>query len=390
MQQMLLFGGLVLILHLQPGSVFKLNCYFRSWAEHLPEHKRFSPKNIDPHLCTHITFQYATMKDHVIMATDKNDEVLYKELASLKEKNKKLVTLLAIGGLRLEMRKFTKMAAYDDKRKIFIDSIIAFLRLYEFDGIDLQFMYPGHQGSQPQDKQRFTKLCQEAYASFKAESLAVARPRLRLIATVSSLKEIIDGGYELDLISKVLDFVSVFTYHMFEEGAQVARHHSPLCQGTKDVGDDAFLNIVREPSCLIVSPKSWSEWWVLGKSLTTTELGDVHTYFLFLSPGPRPSETMRFLPLPLTGGAGSRGASNCGDCVAAVAGGIGMVLLRESVNNGEGTGSGYGDVGTGDGVVGTGVVTGNVDAVAHGVGPVCWGKNGCDIDSCDNSWGNNG
>ncbi|MEE6523434.1 hypothetical protein FKM82_022349 [Ascaphus truei] len=135
------------------------------------------------------------MVDHKIAHSQWNDDVLYKQFNNLKKQNPKLLTLLAIGGWTFGTAKFTEMVASPDTRKIFIDSVIEYLRKYNFDGIDLDFEYPGARGSPPEDKQRFTSLTQEMLAAFTAE--ATHRPRLLMTAAVSASKTTIDTGYEI-------------------------------------------------------------------------------------------------------------------------------------------------------------------------------------------------
>lgn len=228
MAKLLLGTAVVLLACLQLGSAYRLVCYFTNWAQYRPGEGKYMPQSVDPCLCTHIIYAFAGMRSNQIATYEWNDPKLYKEINSLKNKNANLKTLLSIGGWNFGTQKFTAMVASSGTRQIFIKSVIAFLRGYGFDGLDIDWEYPGSRGSPPVDKHLYTVLAQELMAAFEAEGKSAGKPRLLLSAAVAGGKNNIDTGYEVPQLGQVVDFFNVMTYDFYGPWSHVTGENSPL------------------------------------------------------------------------------------------------------------------------------------------------------------------
>ncbi|KAG8175070.1 hypothetical protein JTE90_006942 [Oedothorax gibbosus] len=161
----------------------------------------------------------------------------YKHFNDLKLKNPKLKTLLAIGGWSAGSEPFSRMASDVGNRTRFVESVAPFLQNYGFDGLDLDWEYPGSNGGNPEDKQNFVILLQELKTNLKAQGLL-------LTAAVPKRKLAIDRGYDILALSKELDFINLMTYNFHGYGYQENETgmHTPIFEDKEAIKAESTVN----------------------------------------------------------------------------------------------------------------------------------------------------
>ena len=134
--------------------------------------------------------------------------------------------------------KYSKMASEPEARARFVQSVVAFLAKYNFDGLDLDWEYPGSRGGASYDKQNFVRLLRELSEAFKPHGYL-------LTAAVSAGKWFIDPAYDIGQVSKYLDLINLMAYDYHGGWESKTGMNAPLFSSPRhDVGaSDKQLNV---------------------------------------------------------------------------------------------------------------------------------------------------
>ncbi|CAF0742100.1 unnamed protein product [Brachionus calyciflorus] len=232
------------IVNLDEIYKYKKVCYVTNWSQYRPKPAQFLPENVDPFLCTHIVYAFAYIDNYTltIRTIEENDEEMYKRINDLKYKNPKLKTMLGIGGWNMASEEFSAMSNTKENRERFIRHAIRFLRFYNFDGIDLDWEFPGDRGGSPQDKPNFTKLIKEFRKAIADESIEEEKEQIILSIAVAAGKKRIDQGYEVKEIAPELDFINLMAFDFHGNWDDKTGMNAPLYNHENATGIDSEYN----------------------------------------------------------------------------------------------------------------------------------------------------
>ncbi|KAM5362792.1 hypothetical protein ACJZ2D_012324 [Fusarium nematophilum] len=110
---------------------------------------RFTPGDIQAGVYTHINFAYAVIDPDTfrISPAFKGDAETYRQLAQLRQSNPDLKLFISVGGWAFNDGStndtFSSMVASEAHMRTFITSLVSFMNTYNFDGVDIDWRYPG-------------------------------------------------------------------------------------------------------------------------------------------------------------------------------------------------------------------------------------------------------
>ncbi|KAI9150631.1 Chitotriosidase-1 [Paramyrothecium foliicola] len=149
--------------------------YYQSWNVRERACNKVSPKQLDTTGYTHLFYSFATINPstYQIAPAHPDDDAMMREFTSL-SKDGKLQTWIAIGGFdfsdpdRATHTTWSDLCSTKDRRTAFINSIKAYMVEYGFQGVDLDWEYPGapeRGGRKLQDVRNFATLVREMRAA---------------------------------------------------------------------------------------------------------------------------------------------------------------------------------------------------------------------------------
>lgn len=222
----------ILSIALQRISATDVICYYTNWAQYRTAPWNFLPEDIDVSLCDTVIYAFAQIKDHRLVAYEWNDEQMWPRVSALKAKKPNLKVLIAVGGWNQASYAFSPMASSAATRKIFIDSVMALLPRINFDGLDIDWEYPGLRGGSPSDKANLVQLCKELDAVFKPHNYILG-------LAIGAGPHHVDAGYDLDKLAPYVSHIGAMTYDFYVCGGSTIEHQAYL-NGRPGIPDPYF------------------------------------------------------------------------------------------------------------------------------------------------------
>ncbi|MBN1409787.1 MAG: glycoside hydrolase family 18 protein [Spirochaetales bacterium] len=155
----------------------------------------------------------------------------FNQMVVMKKTNPNLKTLISIGGWT-KSGNFSAMAASGEGRAKFAASCVDFIRTYQFDGIDLDWEYPGVEGmpgtafDPENDKRNFTLLLKDLRITLDKAGAEDGKTYLLTAATSAGKEKI--AHLELDKIARYLNYLAIMTYDFHGGWDNVTNHQSAL------------------------------------------------------------------------------------------------------------------------------------------------------------------
>lgn len=195
------------------------------------------PKDIDPHLCTHLNVGYIPIQNNSMVLDENQKMYLSTQIRELRRQNKDLKVLFWVGGGAFDYG-FPDMVRNHKSRKQFIQSLKFNLETYFVDGVDLDWEFPSPYNK---DRQHFSQLLHEIRREYQREH----RTYLLTIA-MPAPAQYQNALYDIDVINENCDWINLmaYDYNLYGPSTPFTGLNAPLyASDAERSGVFAYLNI---------------------------------------------------------------------------------------------------------------------------------------------------
>lgn len=194
---------------------------------YLDDNREWEKSDIPANLLTCINYAFAKIEGVQVIGHLKKIQIIN----TLKKEHPHLKTCISIGGWGADG--FSEAVSSEEKREEFITSIISYIKTYDFDGIDLDWEYPGKDiaaiKSSSEDSKNFLYFVEELRQRLDQET-SFNNKKYLLTAAIGASRELLDTmsvDHQFQYI-EYLDYVNVMTYDMRGSFTKMPGHHTNL------------------------------------------------------------------------------------------------------------------------------------------------------------------
>ena len=183
------------------NASFKTVCYYPMSVPLNLTVNATLPYGLDAKLCSHIIFIPTKVDSHNrISPSDQTHVVMFQRaIPVLRQLNPNLTIMISNAG------PFDSLMQSIQNITEFVNSTVVFLRKYGFDGIDLDWEFPGWPVTEKPHGQihNYSIVLTELRQAFEMEANQTKKSRLLLTAAVAATKEMAEVIYEFDYFKKM-------------------------------------------------------------------------------------------------------------------------------------------------------------------------------------------
>ena len=188
--------------------------------------RKFDPDAIDIRGVDFINLAFTVINNNRIGLLYSNHADYFVAVNKLKTNYPNLRVIISVGGYGTE-KQFQKMASTPESRAIFVDDAVRFVKYFNFDGIDVDWEYPGmDKATRSADRKNFTSLLSELRTALDSASRIDGKKYLLTIA--SGAFEPYLTYTEPAVIAPLVDYFFVMTYDFVGQWNDVTGHHTNL------------------------------------------------------------------------------------------------------------------------------------------------------------------